>query len=60
MCDHEKHIDPDNNLYNDILMSCKYYTEQQFNSNIQLTKAVGISIIHFNARRLNKNLLYCC
>ena len=55
VCDYEKDIDPDNNLYNDILMSCKYYTEQQLNSNIQLSKAMGISIIHFNARSLNKN-----
>jgi hypothetical protein len=44
-----KDIYPDNNLYNDILMSCKYYTEQQLNYNIPITKAVGISIIYFNA-----------
>ena len=48
VCDYEKDIYPDNNLYSDILMSCKYYTEQQLNSNIPITKAVGISI-YFNA-----------
>ena len=51
-----------NNVYNDILMSCKYHTEQQLNYDIQLTKTIGISLIHFNARSLNKNIdkiIYC-
>jgi len=43
-----KKTDPDNNLYNGIVMSCKHYTEQQLHYNIQLTKAMGISTIHFN------------
>ena len=49
ICDHEKDIGPNNNLYSNILMSCKYYTEQQLHFDIQLAKAMGISIIHFNA-----------
>ena len=57
VCDYEKDIDPDNKLYNDMLMSCKYYTEQQLNFNIPPTKGMGISIIHFNARNLNKSLV---
>ena len=37
------------------MVSCKYYTEEQFNSDVQLNKEVGISVIHFNARSLNRN-----
>ena len=40
-----KKIDPDKKNYNDILVvSCKYYTERQFNSDAQL-KDVGISVL---------------
>ena len=32
MCNHQTDVDPDSNYYNDITMSCKYLTDQQFNN----------------------------
>ena len=54
ICDYEKHIDPDNNFYNDFLTPCVYYTNEQFNSEAKFKNNV-FSIIHFNARSLKKN-----
>ena len=45
VCDDEK-IDPDKKMYYDILVYRKYYKEQQFNSDVQLNKEVGISVMH--------------
>lgn len=45
-------IDPDNNLYNNIINECEYYTEEQCN-NINMGGA--FSLIHFNSRSLYKN-----
>lgn len=56
----ENDFDPENNFYNNTQNNCEYYTEEQFNRNILTTGR--ISIIHFNSRSLNSNLLkikYC-
>ena len=53
--DFENDVDPENNFYNNIDINCNnYYTDCQFKENI--TKVNGVSLIHFNARGLNKNL----
>ena len=51
--DFDNNIDPDNNLYNDIESKCNYYTDNQFDTNMQDSGLLGLSIIHFNARSLN-------
>ena len=52
--DFENDVDPENNFYNNIDINCNYYTDCQFKENV--TKVNGVSLIHFNARGLNKNL----
>ena len=57
--DHQQHeleneIDPDNNFLLDINENCRYYTDEQFNQNINKNQG-NLSIIHFNSRSLNKN-----
>ena len=54
MCDYDRLIDPVNNLYNNILVNCKYYDNFQFNV-LSKKENTGLSIIHFNARSLNAN-----
>ena len=55
--DFDNNIDPDNNLYNDIETNCNYYTDNQFDTNMQDIGLLGLSIIHFNARSLNANFV---
>ena len=55
--DFDNNIDPDNNLYNDIDLKCNYYTDNQFDTNMQDIGLLELSIIHFNARSLNANFL---
>ena len=55
--DFDNNIDPDNNLYNDIESKCNYYTDNQFDTNMQDIGLLGLSIIHFNARNLNANFV---
>ena len=55
--DFDNNIDPDNNLYNDIETKCNYYTDNQFDTNMQDIGLLGLSIIHFNARSLNANFV---
>ena len=54
VCDYDRLIDPVNNLYNNILVNCKYYDNFQFNV-LSKKENTGLSIIHFNARSLNAN-----
>ena len=46
-------VDPENNYYNDIITSCKYYTDQHFNNDPSIKNEVGLSLVHFNARSLS-------
>ena len=46
----EKDVDTENNYYNNILISCRYYAE--FNSDLNVNYNGGISLLHFNARSL--------
>ena len=46
-------IDPDKEFFNTINVNCKYYTESIFVNHI--SKADGLSIIHFNCRSIRKN-----
>ena len=55
--DFDNNIDPDNNLYNGIETKCNYYTDNQFDTNMQDIGLLGLSIIHFNARSLNANFV---
>ncbi len=54
MCDYEQFIDPNNKLYNNISVSCSYYTDEQFNCGAAIHDT-KFSIVHFNARSLKKN-----
>ena len=54
MCDYEKLIDPNNNLYNNISVSCSYYTDEQCNC-VATINDTKVSIVHSNARSLKKN-----
>uniref|UniRef100_A0A8C6MEW6 Reverse transcriptase domain-containing protein n=1 Tax=Nothobranchius furzeri TaxID=105023 RepID=A0A8C6MEW6_NOTFU len=47
--DYENNIDPDGNLLNTINDNCKYYTNDQFNSSVDLGH---FSLIHINCRSL--------
>lgn len=49
--DIENNIDPENNLLGNINNSCRYHTENQYNTTIKSEH--NISIIHFNSRSLN-------
>ena len=49
--DFDNNIDPDNNLYNDIESKCNYYTDNQFDTNIQDIGLLGLSIIMEGASR---------
>ena len=51
--DYESEIDPDNNLFNSIETSCKYFTDTEFTSKI--SKVEGFSVIHFNIRSMTCN-----
>ena len=55
--DFDNNIDPDNNLYNDIKSKCNYFTDNQFDTNMQYIGLFGLSIIHFNAMSLNANFV---
>ena len=55
MCDYEQLIDLNNNLYNNISVSCSYYTDEQFNCGAAINDT-KFSIVHFNARSLKKEL----
>ena len=50
----KSNIDPNNNYFSSANMSCLYYTNDTFND--MADKFKGISVIHFNARSLNKNI----
>ena len=54
MCDYEQKIYPNNNLYNDISVSCSYYTGEQFNCDATINDT-QFSFVHFNARSVKKN-----
>ena len=59
----EGSIDPDNKLYNYISSSCKYYFEQKFNEDLNMSHSVfvrNISFIHFNSCSLNANFENIC
>lgn len=45
-------IDPDNNLYNNIINNCEYYSDEQFKG---VNMDGAFTIIHFNSRSLYKN-----
>lgn len=49
----QQDLDPDQNLLNNINTNCCYYTDQQYNININYEH--GISIIHINSRSLFAN-----
>ena len=51
--DFDTDIDPEKNLYNTTDLTCNYYTENQFNENIQSIQ--GVSVIYFNARSMSVN-----
>ena len=48
----EFNIDPDCNLFNHISKTCKYYSEDNFQTDVNNN---GFSIIHLNARSISKN-----
>ena len=50
----ENNIDPNNNYFNSVNVSCLYYTNDTFND--LADKFKGILVIHFNSRSLNKNI----
>ena len=52
MSDYLENIDPDSNFFNSSHL-CKCYTSSEFN--IQFDSPSGLSLIHFNARSLQKN-----
>ena len=57
MCDYENKVDPENNYYNDLALTCKYFTDSQFNNDVyvnNVTKTI-FSLIHFNVRGLSAN-----
>ena len=45
--------DPDNHFYNNIFTNSKYYSDQQFVSNVKSES--DLSFTYFNALSLNKN-----
>ena len=45
--DFDNNIDPDNNLYNDIDLKCNYYTDNQFDTNMQESVDARSSILAF-------------
>jgi len=49
MCNYQTDIDPDNNYYNDITTSYKYFTSQQSNSDISIQYDGRMFLIYFNA-----------
>ena len=51
--EYERNIDPDRNYFNSIISKCQYYTDFQFNQ-IESTD-IGLSMVHFNCRSLNRN-----
>ena len=46
----ENSIDPDTHFYQNVNMTCEYYSEEELN-----TKKKGFSLIHFNSRSLYSN-----
>nr|XP_055059783.1 uncharacterized protein LOC129443303 [Misgurnus anguillicaudatus] len=56
MYDIENDIDPENHFYNTVNINCcEYYTEEQFNKNVDMEGA--LSILHFNSRSLYRNFV---
>ena len=51
--DFDTNIDPDRNFFNDISKSCRYYSEDNFHPDF--CNRNGFSIVHFNAKSINKN-----
>lgn len=53
--DPENNLDPDNNYFNHnhSIINSEYYTDEQFNTNIELKNT--LSVIHLNSRSLDKN-----
>ena len=51
--DNENDIDPVNNFFHNTDIDCRYYTEEQFNKDINSQDK--ISIIHFNSRSMYAN-----
>ena len=51
--DFDTDIDPETNFNDKTDLTCNYYTENQFNENIQTIQ--GVSVIHFNARSMCAN-----
>ena len=49
-----KIIDPDNNFYNSLQLSCKYVTENEFKT-LTTEKQRNLSIFHLNARSVKEN-----
>lgn len=48
----ENGIDPDIHFYQNVNMTCEYYSEKELN-----TKKNGFSLIHFNSRSLYSNFV---
>ena len=53
--DLEQDINPDNNFFSSLNNNCCYYTDSQFNQNINVDGK--LSIIHFNSRSLYANFV---
>lgn len=51
--DMENDIDPDNNLFSNIIDTCGYYTDEQYNQAVNLGNK--LSITHFNSRSTYAN-----
>ena len=56
-CDYEQQIDPNNNLYNDISVSCSYYTDEQFNCDAAINESFQfyISMLEVSKRTFLKS-----
>lgn len=50
----EQELDPDIHLFNNLDISCDYFTEEPFKDNIDIDG--HLSVIHFNSRSLGKNI----
>ena len=56
LIDAMNNIYPDNHFYNNIPTNSKYYSDQQFVSNVKSESNLSFIFIHFNARSLDKNV----
>ena len=56
--DFDNNIDPETICITDIESKCNYYTDNQFDTNMQDIGLLGLSITHVNARSLNAKAGY--